>query len=98
MPAAKTRKKANKSQAIREYASKHPEATGAEIAQALKVRAGLVYAVLAKGKNKSKRAGGPSKPEANGFSLEGLVATKRLVDRVGLETARAALTVLERLR
>jgi hypothetical protein len=96
------RPKKNKSQLIRDYKAKHPEAKPSEIVLALKahkVSAGLVGNVLhkAKGGKAKKRRG--RKPSHNGaaVNLGALLAAKKLVDQLGLEHTKAAINVLEKL-
>jgi hypothetical protein len=98
------RPKKNKSQLIRDYKAKHPEAKPGEIVEALKahkVNYGLVSNVLhnAKAKHgKAKKKHG-RKPAHNGaaINLKSLLAAKKLVDQLGIEHAKSALSVLEKL-
>ena len=89
------RTKPNKSQLIRDYKAKHPNARPAEIIKALKankVSAALVSNVLHRANN------GKTKRGAKGLTLETLLAARELANRLGgLEAARAALDVLEKL-
>ena len=96
------RPKKNKSQLIRDYKAKHPEAKPSQIVDALKahkVSIGLVGNVLHKAKHgKTKKRRG-RKPSHNGaaVNLQSLLAAKKLVDQLGLEHAKSALSVLEKL-
>ena len=99
------RAKTNKSQLIRDYHAKHPAARPGEIAEALKahkVSYGLVGNVLHKAKGrKTKKKRGPKASHngaAIGLTLESLLAAKKLVAQLGgVEHAKAALSVLEKL-
>ena len=96
------RTKKNKSQLIRDYKAKHPEAKPAEIVTALKahkVSAGLVSNVLHNARNGKAKKGPGRKPSHNGagLNLESLLAAKKLVDQLGMEHAKSALSVLEKL-
>ena len=95
------RKKLNKSQLIRDYKEKHPDARPVEIIHALKthkVSAALVGNVLHRaGKGKIKKGRG-QKPSHNGagLDLESLLAAKKLVRQLGgIENAKSALSVLK---
>jgi orotate phosphoribosyltransferase len=96
------RKKANKSQLIRDYHEKHPEARHVEIVEALrahKVSPQLVANVLnrAKGGKKGK-PGRKSASKSEGLTLESLLSAKKLVQELGsIETAKAILVALEKL-
>jgi hypothetical protein len=96
------RKKPNKSQLIRDYNTKHPDARPVEIVKALKahkVSPALVGNVLhrAKGGKKTKR-GRKAAGKSEGLTLDSLLAAKKLVERLGsVETVKAALNALERL-
>jgi len=102
----------NKSQAIRDYLSTNPKATGNEITAALakkgiKVSPGLASNVkYTSGPNRKKTAGKktvvkrrrPGKRSAADLSLSDLLATKSLVDQLGgIGEARRALDTLEKL-
>jgi hypothetical protein len=97
------RPKKNKSQLIRDYKAKHPEAKPAEIVAGLKahkVKYALVSNVLHKAKHgKAKKKRG-RKPSHNGhvINLQSLLAAKKLVAQLGgIEHAKSALSVLEKL-
>jgi hypothetical protein len=96
------KRKVNKSAAIRvAFETLGTDAKPAEVVKALaakkiKVSPQAVSQVKAnagnrKGKRKAKVAAG------GGFDLESLLQAKRLVDKIGLESARAALDALVRL-
>jgi hypothetical protein len=92
------RKKPNKSQLIRDYKAKHPDARPVEIVKALKahkVSAPLVSGVLqrASGGKKGKRG-----RKTTGLTLDSLLGAKKLVEQLGgIEAAKKALNVLEKL-
>jgi hypothetical protein len=94
------RPKKNKSQLIRDYKAKHPEAKPGAIVEALKVhkvKYALVSNVLHNAKAKKRRG---RKPSHNGaaLNLESLLAAKKLVAQLGsIEHAKSALSVLEKL-
>lgn len=96
------RPKKNKSQLIRDYKEKHPAAKPAEIVEGLKahkVNYGLVANVLHKAKHRTGKKHG-RKASANGhaINLESLLAAKKLVEQLGgIEHAKSALSVLEKL-
>jgi hypothetical protein len=99
------RKKKNKSQLIRDYKAKHPSARPIEIIKALKahkISAALVGNVLHRAKHAKGKKGRRKMPKAshNGaaVSLESLLAAKKLVEQLGgVEHAKSALSVLEKL-
>ena len=103
------RRKVNKSQAIRDYLAKHPDATPTTIKEALKtkgVRVGdsLISQVkYSKTKAKAKargrvRRGGQARKRARGVSMETLLAARDLAKRLGgVARAKEALSMLERL-
>jgi hypothetical protein len=98
------RKKTNKSQLIRDYKEKHPDARQVEIVEALKahkISYALVSNVLhnAKAKHgKGKKRGPKPSHNGSGFNLESLLAAKKLVEQLGgIEHAKSALSVLEKL-
>ena len=101
----------NKSQAIRDYLDRHPGATPKVIIAALgkqgiEVSEGLVSVVkYAPNRRKPKRGArrqnnGRARRGSHGFlSVENLVATKKLADRLGgIHEVRDALDTLEKLR
>jgi hypothetical protein len=96
------RKKPNKSQLIRDYHEKHPQARQVEIVAALKahkVSPGLVGNVLhkAKGGKKGKK-GRKSASKSEGLTLDSLLAAKKLVQELGsVEAVKTALNALEKL-
>jgi hypothetical protein len=99
------RPKKNKSQLIRDYKAKHPEAKPAEIVAGLKahkISYGLVGNVLhnVKAKHgKAKKKHG-RKPSHNGaaVNLQSLLVAKKLIEQLGgIEHAKSALSVLEKL-
>jgi hypothetical protein len=93
------RPKKNKSQLIRDYKAKHPEAKPREIVEGVKahkVKYALVSNVLHNAKAKKRRGRKPSHNGA-GLSLDALLAAKKLVDQLGIEHAKSALSVLEKL-
>ncbi len=98
------RKKANKSQLIRAYKEKHPDARPVDIVRALKVHkvtASLVGNVLHRGKQaQAKKGRGRSAPaNGQGIDVEALLAAKKLVQQLGgIEHAKSALNVLEKLQ
>ena len=83
------RKKPNKSQLIRDFTAKHPNARPAEIIEALKahkVTPQLVSNVLHResGGKKGKRG-----RKATGLTLESLIGAKKLVEQLGgIEAAK----------
>ena len=87
--------KKNKSELIRSYKAKHPDAKPGAIVEALKahkISYGLVSNVLhtAKGKKKSKTGRKPSH-NGDGLNLESLLAAKKLVAQLGgIEHAKNA--------
>ena len=99
------RPKKNKSQLIRDYKAKHASAKPGEIVEALKahkVSYALVSNVLhrkkhGKGKKGRRKMAGASHNGA-GLNLDSLLAAKKLVAQVGgIEHAKSALSVLEKL-
>ena len=93
----------NKSQAIRDYAAKHPSEGPTAIAKALaangiSVTPSFVSVVKSKatsGGSRSRGRRGPGRPSAATPTVEHLKAAKRFSDKVGgIPTARAALDAL----
>jgi hypothetical protein len=95
----------NKSQAIRDYLQTHPDATPAVIQQEL-LRQGvdvgysLISQVKYKGAgSKTGTRSGPGRRGGINISMDDLVNAKQIADRLGgVERAKQALTMLERLR
>src|SRR4051812_18932228 len=96
----------NKSDEVRQYANANPDAKASEIVAALakngvNVKSPLVYNILAKARNGRKRgrkaAAAPSSNGNGSISVEALFAAKKLVDQIGLESAKEALGVLAKL-
>jgi hypothetical protein len=95
----------NKSEAIREYLKGNPEATPTVIQQDLlrqgvKVGYSLISQVKYKGggtRRVTRR--GPGRRGGVNISMDDLVSAKQIADRLGgLERAKQALTMLERLQ
>jgi hypothetical protein len=96
------RKKPNKSQLIRDYKTKHPDARPVEIVKALKahkVSPALVGNVLHRAKSgKKSNRGWKAARKSDGLTLDSLLAAKKLVHELGsVEAVKAALNALERL-
>jgi hypothetical protein len=109
---AKKRTGVNKSQAIRDFLSTNPEATGSEITAALakkgiKVSPGLASNVKytsgpkrkkKTSKNKVVKRRLPGRRSASELSANDLLAAKQLADQLGgIQEARRALDTLEKL-
>jgi hypothetical protein len=106
---AKRRRKINMSQAIRDYLAKNPAAMPKDIqaalaAKGIKVGYSLVSQIKYKSapkrrrKARSSRGRKPGRP-STAVSFEHLVAAKEIADRMGgIERAKEALGMLERLR
>lgn len=108
--ATKTRRKRNKSAAIRDYLQQHPDAGPTEVARALteqKIKVSATHvsnvkARLASGAAVGTRGVGRPRKSASfnggGLSIEMLVEVKKIVDRVGsVENAQRALSALSKL-
>lgn len=98
-------KKTNKSQAIRDYLATNPDATPSVIQQDLqrqgiKVGYSLISQVKYKGGGARKtRRGGRGRGRSPNISIDELVGAKQIADRLGgLDRAKQALSLLERLR
>jgi hypothetical protein len=95
----------NKSQAIRDYLKTNPGATPTVIQQDLlregvKVGYSLISQVKYKGGGgrKANRRGGGRKAPVN-ISMDDLVSAKQIADRLGgVDRAKQALTLLEKLQ
>jgi hypothetical protein len=106
---ARTKKgEVSKSDAIRGYLADHKKAKAADVVAALaeqgiQVSTALIYALKGKGRSKRGRAkttrGAPKTTPGNGkFSLETLLAAKKLADGMGgVDKAREALALLAKL-
>lgn len=99
------KRKVNKSQAIRDYLAKHPNAMPKEIIADLRtsgtrVSPALVSAVKygeKKGKRR-KKAVGRAKPGRKSITAEDLMQAKGLADQLGgVERAKTILETLEKL-
>ena len=98
------KRKTNKSESIRQYMAKHPDASANDVAKALKVQPGLVYQVKslkAKSgrkktiKKKAKRSFATAM--ANG-TADQVVAAAKLIHSCGsIEQARQALKTAEQV-
>lgn len=107
-PKKKVEKKSvNKSQLIREYATKHPNAGPTEIAreltnQGIKITPPLVSNVLGAAKKKKggkrKKVGRPAEVVSDKVSLGALVSANQFVEKVGgVDEARALIKAIEKL-
>ena len=91
----------SKSERIRDYLSKNPTATAAEIVKALKkerikVSMPLIYQQLSKAKTPAKAK--PVKSTSNGLSVASLMEAKKLVAQAGsISEAEKALNLLAQL-
>lgn len=99
------KRKTNKSQAIRVYLEKDPEASAATVAKACKAKASLVYQVKAKMKSPTggrkrktaRRGRSAAAVETNG-SAEHVIAAAKLVQSCGsVAAARQALRAAEQV-
>lgn len=102
---------ANKSQAIRDYQTAHPEAKPQEIAAALKeqgfdVTPGYVSTIRSLDKKKTGKKAGRGRPAAaavaapsgEGLSIATLLTAKKLATQLGgIANAKAAIDALARL-
>jgi hypothetical protein len=106
---AKRRRKISMSQAIRDYLAKHPSAMPKDIQAALAAKGVNVgYSLISQIKYKAGRRGGHKTRSSNSrklgrpstaVSFELLVAAKEIADQMGgIERAKEALAMLERLR
>ena len=99
------KKTVNKSQQVRDYVKKHPTAKAKDIAKAVRVQVGLVYAVKAQSKSKTlngkpgRPAGRPTKVSTSGSSgtSEVLRAAEFVKSCGGLSAARNALDAVEQV-
>ena len=106
---ASSRKKVNKSQAIRDYRAKHPQAGPTEVSRALarrgiKVSPALVSNVASTAGGKRKKKAKTVRRKSNGavggesVRVADLVAAQQFVERVGgIDSARMLLKAIETL-
>ena len=93
----------SKSEKIRDYLSKNPNASAAEIVKALKkervkVSMPLIYQQLAKAKSPRKARGSKSSRNGNGISVASLMEAKKLVSQTGsISEAEKVLNLLAQL-
>jgi hypothetical protein len=99
-----TRKQVNKSAAIRDYLAKDPNGRPQGIARALGDQGiDVTAAFVSQVKLKMKQSGGlPSKRRNNSagiaqFASADLMEAKRLIDKIGVEKALAAVELVARL-
>ena len=102
------KRKTNKSEAIRKYLAKHPDATANEIVKALNVQPALVYNVkslLKKSRRngsqkaaRKKRASVAGEVKIANGSVEEVVAAAKLIHSCGsIERARMALNAAQKV-
>ena len=100
---AKKAARGEKSQAVRDYLAANKKAKGPEVVAALaekgiKVSLPMVYNLKARKRMGKRRRKAEAKGQAIGFSLDHLLAAKKLVDQVGsVERAQAAVAALAKL-
>ena len=98
-----TGKEVNKSAAIRDVLTKDPEGKPQAIAQALAkqgVQVSAAFVSQVKLKMKQRGAAGPKRSGSAGighFDGAELMEAKRLIDKLGVEKARAAVDLLAKL-